>query len=434
MNRNVPTKSSTSASSSMKHNKKRKSNNTTNDAIHCRPTKKRLQRISNKKIHKQLIDLNHDKEVSIMMDMSNVLIESSNMNVSSALTSSDDVGQSIENHIHDDNHTMEKKHLKVSTDTSITSVSSPSHNDTTKKHSFSSFVRSTTKPLLRIETNIDDTDTDMIVPSPPPFLRSTAQVLLLNYHSKLIHFPPVSPVTTTTKHHLSDLENNITSNTTTASTMTQPFAAISNGTGSSNMISMMKSNNNLLLSSSPVSIQRNKSSNYKLFRPLPKAISKATTTKKASKQGMSIRSAISSDIVDNQLFHNGNMKEMIPASLISGKVISTKYGLAVLVVPSTYSDTFVSSKTNVIQSETSASLFPTSNLMTTTMTDVATIATSPSLVTTTTTTTTTRFKHWIQKEDELLQYAISKQIGPPYKWQEIAQTYFPTTRNANQVR
>jgi hypothetical protein len=125
--------------------------------------------------------------------------------------------------------------------------------------------------------------------------------------------------------------------------------------------------------------------------------------------------------------HNSDQMEVtatdppIPPALMSGKVISTKYGLAMLVVPS--SDITVSDYTDTFASTTTMHGGGTSSH-----------AASSTSTNGTTTAMTTRFKHWLKSEDELLQYAISKQEdGPPYMWQQIAQTYFPNTRNANQV-
>jgi Myb-like DNA-binding domain len=100
------------------------------------------------------------------------------------------------------------------------------------------------------------------------------------------------------------------------------------------------------------------------------------------------------------------LAKTIPASLLSGKVISTKYGLAMLLVPSP----------NITTTEYNSAM-----------------TTHPSLVQQSKSKLTTRFKHWIQSEDELLTYAISKH-SPPYSWQDIAHAYFPGTRTANQVR
>jgi len=41
---------------------------------------------------------------------------------------------------------------------------------------------------------------------------------------------------------------------------------------------------------------------------------------------------------------------------------------------------------------------------------------------------------WTKAEDEHLKYAVALGAGPPHNWKEIARTYFPATRNGNQVR
>jgi hypothetical protein len=106
-------------------------------------------------------------------------------------------------------------------------------------------------------------------------------------------------------------------------------------------------------------------------------------------------------------------------------VISTKYGLAMLVVPSC--DITISDYTSTFASSTATRALTSS--------DDGASSRRSELASDAMATTTTRFKHWLKSEDELLHYAITKQVnGPPYMWQQIAQTYFPNTRNANQVR
>lgn len=92
----------------------------------------------------------------------------------------------------------------------------------------------------------------------------------------------------------------------------------------------------------------------------------------------------------------------VPSSLMVGKLISTEYGIAMLVVPNS----------NVSTTQFSA-------------------LTSPS---TTTTLVDTKCKHWSKTEDELLKYAIDKEDSVPFNWKEISRTYFPRTRTSTQVR
>jgi hypothetical protein len=89
----------------------------------------------------------------------------------------------------------------------------------------------------------------------------------------------------------------------------------------------------------------------------------------------------------------------IPPSLLAGKILNTEYGLALLLVPKSSVDA----------------------------TEYAQLSMSSGVE-------TTKCKHWTKAEDALLEFAISKESGPPYNWTEIARTYFPETRRSSQVR
>lgn len=96
-------------------------------------------------------------------------------------------------------------------------------------------------------------------------------------------------------------------------------------------------------------------------------------------------------------------KVTIPASLMTGKLISTAHGLAMLLIPN---------------ENMSAADFST----------FASAVTNPSIGS-----AGTKCKHWTKAEDELLKFATSNEGGPPYNWTEIGRNYFPATRSANQV-
>jgi hypothetical protein len=89
----------------------------------------------------------------------------------------------------------------------------------------------------------------------------------------------------------------------------------------------------------------------------------------------------------------------IPPSLMAGKIINTEYGLALLLVPNSSVNATEYAKLSM-----------------------------PSGV------DTTKCKHWTKAEDALLEFAVSKESGPPYNWTEIGRTYFPDTRRSSQVR
>jgi hypothetical protein len=89
----------------------------------------------------------------------------------------------------------------------------------------------------------------------------------------------------------------------------------------------------------------------------------------------------------------------IPPSLMAGKIMDTEYGLALLLVPK-----------NSVNPTEYAKLSMSSGVE------------------------TTKCKHWSKAEDALLEFAVSKESGPPYNWTEIARTYFPNTRRSSQVR
>ena len=135
----------------------------------------------------------------------------------------------------------------------------------------------------------------------------------------------------------------------------------------------------------------------------------------------------------------------IPPSLMSGKMVSTKYGLAMLVVPA--SDVSIVEYTNAFMSSSTSTLVDTNHHHHRHAAHhlAAPCPPPPPSVyppyaaarhhNTAPKTVTNRFKHWSKSEDDLLLYAMSQQVdGPPYMWQQIAQLYFSNTRNGNQVR
>jgi len=105
---------------------------------------------------------------------------------------------------------------------------------------------------------------------------------------------------------------------------------------------------------------------------------------------------VSSDVMEDTA-----SQESLPASMLKGKLIPTPQGLAMLLHPK---------KT---MSAASYSVYISS-------------ASDPGSI--------TRNKRWTRAEDEHLKYAVAMEAGPPHNWKEIARTYFPATRNGNQVR
>jgi hypothetical protein len=303
-------------------------------------------------------------------------------------------------------------------------------------------------------TALLDTSCDTVrMPSPPQLLRSTAQVIqysigrnssyqlkntinrdiIIHCHSSPITIlPPVSPlVKGATSFFPSKFQSDRmpTIEDISSATVNVPTTDIKNLSISSRTENKLKTNFFLLPTISTIpprdgaTILKSalKKSKYKEKLPSSEPVVvqgsqkvshlSAVASKKTNQVHVNstILPAASSKAEDRQeelSTARNELAKTIPASLLSGKVISTKYGLAMLLVPSP-------------------------NITTTEYNSAMTM--HPSLVPQSKSKLTTRFKHWIQSEDELLTYAISKH-SPPYSWQDIAHAYFPGSRTANQVR
>lgn len=92
-----------------------------------------------------------------------------------------------------------------------------------------------------------------------------------------------------------------------------------------------------------------------------------------------------------------------PDSLLTGRLIDTPYGLAVLLPPQT---TAVEYNAALAARNMNPSITPAHS----------------------------KNKRWTKAEDKLLAYAVEQEGGrPPHNWKEIARTYFPGMRSDNQV-
>ena len=113
------------------------------------------------------------------------------------------------------------------------------------------------------------------------------------------------------------------------------------------------------------------------------------------------RGADPNDHFDN----NDSSSVTLPSSLLTGKLIQTPQGLALLLAsrPKTegYSAMYASSASNTF-SESNYSV-------------------------------DTRNKRWTRAEDAQLKYAVSREDSPPINWKEIARLFFSGTRNYSQV-
>jgi hypothetical protein len=100
-------------------------------------------------------------------------------------------------------------------------------------------------------------------------------------------------------------------------------------------------------------------------------------------------------------------KELFPASMLTGQVIQTTRGVAVLLLP------------QCLQERAAIARLAQCG----TINDSSSCQEQP---------LDTRNKRWTASEDQLLAHAV-QQFQGVHKWKEIAQTYFPGTRSANQV-
>ena len=313
----------------------------------------------------------------------------------------------------------------------------------------------------KIATNLVDNNFDM-VPSPPPLMRSVAQLIqynVCNNNNNTDHEPPPTrpPFVTTTEY--GNTNDTVGTYSPSKAAMT-PRHRRTMASFSYDLPPIHDMVASLSLSSLPKkgSVASDASfSNHKNHNKiLPKYSSSQNSMCLSTDQDnedecsyVAYNDLTAAAVVPppTSTMHHLNQSEqpdlfttnpMIPPAFMSGKVISTKYGLAMVVVPS--SDITISDYTNTFASSTAMHAFTNTNNNNASSQPPLMFAPNTCMMytahaTTTMPTTTTRFKHWLKSEDELLQYAITKQMnGPPYMWQQIAQTYFPNTRNANQVR
>jgi hypothetical protein len=98
----------------------------------------------------------------------------------------------------------------------------------------------------------------------------------------------------------------------------------------------------------------------------------------------------------------------LPSSLLTGKLIQTPQGLALLLASRPQSGGYTE-----LRAAYSSSATNTSNESENTV--------------------DTRNKRWTRAEDEQLKFALSQEDGPPINWKEIARLYFTGTRNCSQV-
>ena len=111
---------------------------------------------------------------------------------------------------------------------------------------------------------------------------------------------------------------------------------------------------------------------------------------------------VTSDGQDDAVSQEKEEQEQVtlPTSTLTGKLIPTPQGLAML-------------------------LHPKETMSAATYSVYASVSDPGSI---------TRNMRWTKAEDEHLKYAVELEAGPPHNWKEIARTYFPATRNGNQVR
>lgn len=209
------------------------------------------------------------------------------------------------------------------------------------------------------------------VPSPPPFLRSVAQVLPLSIRRCSDHYPIKMESDYTTYPSISPLAQS-----------TARLSACS-----------LLQDNSMFWADGPSPLNGGETK-CKGFVATGSPCSFVPSPDTNMNDLSFAASAVPPDFSSTAA--NQAETTMIPAEFFSGKVVPTQFGLAMVIVPSTevsmgeYNETLMQMKS-------------------------------------------TRNKRWTQMEDDLLKYAVS-QNEPPYPWQAIAQNYFPTQRSANQVR
>ena len=443
------------------------------------------------------------------------------LSVTTAFTTSTTTG--LPDLVHETNATVMTAAAAAATTTTTTTVTTPCSTTTSKtavasigdtidrKPSVTSFVVDAidthTKPHSPKndhENEIDipnEKDEFEVVPSPPPFARSVAQVIRNKdgnstnhyfHHEPKLRYPqqepqyrqcPISsPATTTESPFVSTIvtqHGNTNDIVTELSPRFSPSKAkvphhrrslasfsydlppIHDLVASLSLSSSSLPNTTSVTNEASMSAHKNhnkllpKSHNCKKSISLMNDVDDdeeecGNETYETLSTATAATTAIASTKVDNvmiysrtssAMFHSNPSDRMdvtstnptIPSALMSGKVISTKYGLAMLVVPS--SDITVSDYTSTFASSMAVHALTNNNVVSSLPPDTASNAGTCNSHSTATPSVATRFKHWLTSEDELLRYAITKQMhGPPYMWQQIAQTYFPNTRNANQVR
>jgi hypothetical protein len=266
----------------------------------------------------------------------------------------------------------------------------------------------------RGELTFDTLSNNESVPSPSPFLRVEGQSTTFNTYSGGAHM----------KHFVYSLglrSNEGASFQTVASSLrVSPLALSKHARVATPKVELVSSPPKCYSDTKPSSATTNRKAraayatyptaiendiaateSVKGKKPPPVAL-KTTTTRTAKKEASpnpNNRRAVSFEAVEQAPTAEVN----IPASLMTGRLIATQHGLAMLLVPND----------NISAAEYAA---------------FASSVTNPS-----TASAQTKCKHWTKAEDELLKFAVSKEDGPPYTWTELARNYFPATRNANQV-
>jgi Myb-like DNA-binding domain len=207
-----------------------------------------------------------------------------------------------------------------------------------------------------------------LVPSPPPFVRSVAQVLSLSIHRCSDHYPHKMKSDCTTDLSISPVSQSAGLLSGCSLSHEKPFF------WDDRRLSLRDDATKLAASPSPCSLAS--SPEFYMGR-MPTA---------------------ATDMPPSTLNRAENPAEttFIPASLLSGKVVPTQFGLAIVIVPSA---------------------------------DVSTKEYNNSLLHM----RSTHNKRWTQWEDDLLKHAVSHH-QPPYPWLDISQNFFPSQRSANQVR
>lgn len=122
-----------------------------------------------------------------------------------------------------------------------------------------------------------------------------------------------------------------------------------------------------------------------------------------------------------QMLHSPNSSTdsnmvTLPASLLTGKLIHTPEGIALLLKAADYATLFAASASSATHSTNAIAV------------------SAPSAAINGINSSDTRNKRWTRAEDERLKYAVVTEAGPPHNWKEIARSYFPGTRNSSQVR